>query len=76
GGVHSNTDEMVHMSRVEEPRSNVQTGGEPDLEIEKDQHCFVHRIPMFSSPLQYHALSPTSSPSPPPSRFSISATNG
>ncbi|KAF9492509.1 hypothetical protein BDN71DRAFT_1451367, partial [Pleurotus eryngii] len=34
----------------EEPRSKVETSREPDLEIEKDQHCFVHRIPMFSSP--------------------------
>ncbi|KAF9490070.1 hypothetical protein BDN71DRAFT_1455012 [Pleurotus eryngii] len=50
---------MVHMSGAEvkpaqqwgeEPRSKVETGREPDLEIEKDQHCFVHRIPMFSSP--------------------------
>ncbi|KAF9490074.1 hypothetical protein BDN71DRAFT_1455037, partial [Pleurotus eryngii] len=34
----------------EEPRSKVETGREPDLEIENDQHCFVHRIPMLSSP--------------------------
>ncbi|KAF9491247.1 hypothetical protein BDN71DRAFT_1453129, partial [Pleurotus eryngii] len=50
GGVHSNTEEMVHMSGAEEPRSKVETGRELDLEIEKYQHCFVHRIPMFSSP--------------------------
>ncbi|KAF9490219.1 hypothetical protein BDN71DRAFT_1454750, partial [Pleurotus eryngii] len=77
---NSITDEMVYMIGVEvkpaqqwseEPRSKVETGRQPDLEIEKDQHCFIHRIPMFSSPLQYHALSPTSSPSPPPLRFSI-----
>ncbi|KAF9490231.1 hypothetical protein BDN71DRAFT_1454809, partial [Pleurotus eryngii] len=77
---NSNTDEMVYMSGVEvkpaqrwgeEPRSKVETGREPDLEIEKDQHCFVHHIPIFSSPPPVHALSPTSSPSPPPLRFSI-----
>ncbi|KAF9488868.1 hypothetical protein BDN71DRAFT_1456853 [Pleurotus eryngii] len=39
---------MVHMS--EEPKSKVETDREPDLEIEKDQHCFVHCILMFSSP--------------------------
>ncbi|KAF9491288.1 hypothetical protein BDN71DRAFT_1453272, partial [Pleurotus eryngii] len=36
----------------EEPRSKVETGREPDLEIENDQHCFVHRIPItMPSPL-------------------------
>ncbi|KAF9489469.1 hypothetical protein BDN71DRAFT_1456075 [Pleurotus eryngii] len=42
----------------EEPRSKVETGREPDLEIEKDQHCFVHCIPMFSSPPPVPCLLP------------------
>ncbi|KAF9492489.1 hypothetical protein BDN71DRAFT_1451309, partial [Pleurotus eryngii] len=51
----------------EEPRSKVETSREPDLEIEKDQHCFVHRIPMFSSP-------PPPVPCPLPYFLSLSTT--